>query len=48
MKRALRQGGYGTLNLYTVLLTEGSGLLGVRYLPTQNLSGQIAIRIEAV
>lgn len=29
MKRALRQGGYGTLNLYTVLLTEGSGLLGI-------------------
>ncbi|UKZ67959.1 uncharacterized protein TrAtP1_009116 [Trichoderma atroviride] len=29
MKRALRQGGYGTLNLYTTLLTEGSGLLGI-------------------
>lgn len=39
MKRALRQGGYGTLNLYTTLLTEGSGLLGVRYLPTQKYLG---------
>lgn len=29
MKQALRMGGYGTLNIYTVLLTEGAGLLGV-------------------
>lgn len=41
MKRALRQGGYGTLNLYTTLLTEGSGLLGVCYLPTRKYLGSL-------
>ncbi|KAI9901424.1 hypothetical protein N3K66_003241 [Trichothecium roseum] len=29
MKKSLRQGGYNTLNLYTVLLTDGFGLLGI-------------------
>lgn len=38
MKRALRQGGYSTLNLYTTLLTKGSGLLGVSAFVFDNIS----------
>lgn len=32
MKRSLRQGSYGTLNVYTTLLTDGFGQMGVSFL----------------
>jgi hypothetical protein len=41
MKFALRQGGYSTLNLYTVLLTDGFGLLGVSLFITQPMLLQV-------
>jgi hypothetical protein len=38
MKTALREGGYGTLNIYTTNLTDPSGgILGYAYLPAQQV-----------
>ncbi|KAK7214647.1 hypothetical protein V2G26_002650 [Clonostachys chloroleuca] len=48
MKFALRQGGYGTLNLYTVLLTDGFGLLGIGTPPSDYEEGSDNFKLDGV